>query len=79
MGSFWPNMIQSKSHLSKQMVLKLRKEGGNSMNQEEVKKILHDQLQLIAERSKEADTQELAGLTSTMVSLMAVLQALDPF
>ena len=49
------------------------------MNQEEVKKILHDQLQLIAERSKEADTQELAGLTSTMVSLMAVLQALDPF
>lgn len=36
------------------------------MNQEEVKKILHDQLQLIAERSKEASKEELAQLSEAM-------------
>lgn len=43
------------------------------MNQEEVKKILHDQLQLIAERSKEADTQELVGLTNAMTNLIVMI------
>ena len=45
------------------------------MSQQEKKKILHDQLQLIAEASKKANAQELVNLTGAMTTLIVTIDS----
>lgn len=55
---------------------KYRAEGGENVERSEIKKILSEQLQLLAERSKKSSTDhELCELTREMVELA---QAVSP-
>lgn len=41
---------------------------------EKIKKTLHEQLELLAERSKNADTKDLPNLTAQMINLVRTIE-----